>query len=83
MNWSDVGGTTQVKHVVVRENPGIHVGVLCKQPVQASNYIERRKPLPHCLKCIAALKKLIRESDILYEFKPAKNFISPSNWKET
>ena len=83
MNWKDVRGGSRVTHVVVRTDPGIFVHVLCKKRF---NYYppwrKRRKSLPHCLNCIAALKKLIRESDILYEFKPAKNFISPLTGKK-
>lgn len=62
MNWSDVKGKSRVKHVVVRRDPGIFIHVLCKKRFNFyPEYIKRRKSLPHCLNCIAALKKLIKE----------------------
>jgi len=61
MNWADVGST--VKHVVVRKDPGIFIHVLCKRQFKFyPKYIKRRKPMVHCLNCIAALKKLIHDA---------------------
>lgn len=64
MNWKDVGA--KVKHVVVRENPGVFVHVLCKKQLKFySSSKKRRKLQHHCLNCIAALKKLIQIADTL------------------
>ena len=61
MNWQDIGGRSKVKHVVTKWNPGIYIGVLCKQRIANTQIILNRSlsPKPHCLKCIVALKKLI------------------------
>ncbi len=79
MNWQDIGGRTKRQHVVIEWNYGIRIRILCKQPMPlfARFKIERKKPLPHCQKCIEELKKLIQESVTKYEFKPTKNFINP------
>ena len=60
MNWADVRGKSRSQHVVVREDPGIFIHVLCKKRFKFyPEYIKRKKPLVHCLNCITALKKLI------------------------
>ena len=65
MNWQDIGGRTKRQHVVIEWNYGIRIRILCKQPMSlfARFKIERKKPLPHCRKCIATLLLLIIEAD--------------------
>lgn len=63
MNWTDVGGRSMVKHVVVAENSGVFIHVLCKQHIRHVNSVKRKKPLHHCLKCIDTLSKLITSSN--------------------
>ena len=62
MNWADIGGKTKVQHVVIEWNYGVNVRILCKHPIIQFHRVKDNRQLPHCKQCIAALKKLIRES---------------------
>ena len=63
MNWEDTGGKTKVQHVVIEWNYGIRVRILCKHPIIQFHRVKGDRQLPHCKQCIAALKKLIQESN--------------------
>ena len=62
MNWADIGGRAQSLHVIVEWNFGVNVRILCRHHIVQHARIRDNRQLPHCQRCISALKKLIRES---------------------
>ncbi len=74
MKWEDIGGRAKSQHIVVDWDYGINVEILCKQHIIKFQRVKGKRPLPHCLKCIAALKKLIQET---IQLELASNYESP------
>ena len=60
MKWGDVGGKSRFRHVVVVDTCEGYIQVLCGQGFIYGYHVERRKPLPRCRKCFAALQKEIQ-----------------------
>ena len=63
MKWQDIGGRTKAQHVVTVWNFGVNVTTLCRHHIIKHARVRDNRLLPHCKQCIAALKKLIEESN--------------------
>ena len=77
MNWADIGGRAQSLHVVIEWNFGVRVRILCRHHIIQHARIQDRRLLPHCQRCITALKRLIQESRKTVQLEIPSNFESP------
>ena len=63
MKWENLGGNTRTQHVIIRNDLGMYLTVLCRTPIAFHvPPTKKQEYKPHCRKCIKLLTGLILET---------------------
>ena len=70
MKWADVVGKSRLQHLVIFNSCEGYVEVLCGQQFIYGYHVDRRKPLPRCRRCFAALRKEVERLTAMLAASP-------------